>query len=67
MVSWIALRGRCRCCDEPISAMYPAIELLVALGWMLAAHHFGPTFTAVRVAVFGTVMLGVAITDARTT
>ena len=65
IVSWLALRGRCRCCDEPISAMYPAIELAVALGWLLAIRHYGATFTAFRVAVFGTVLLGVAMTDAR--
>jgi leader peptidase (prepilin peptidase)/N-methyltransferase len=49
----------------PISVMYPAVELLVALGWLLSAAVFGPTFTAVRVAVFGTIMLGIAVTDAR--
>jgi leader peptidase (prepilin peptidase)/N-methyltransferase len=64
MLSWLALRGRCRCCDEPISAMYPLIELVVACGWLLSARHFGLTFTAFRVAVFGTVLLGVAMTDA---
>lgn len=65
VVSWIALRARCRCCDERISAMYPAIELIVGFGWMLAVQYFGPSFTALRVAVFGTVLLGVAMTDAK--
>ncbi len=66
LVSWLVLRARCRHCGLSISAVYPAVELFVALGWMLAAMAFGPTFTAVRVAVFGTVMLGIAVTDART-
>jgi leader peptidase (prepilin peptidase)/N-methyltransferase len=65
VVSWIALRGRCRCCDESISVLYPAIELTVALGWLLAAWHFGPTLDAFRVAVVGTTLLGIAVTDAR--
>jgi leader peptidase (prepilin peptidase)/N-methyltransferase len=65
MVSWIALRARCRCCDEPISVMYPLVELTVALGWLAAVHFYGPTLMALRVAVFGTVLLGVAITDAK--
>jgi leader peptidase (prepilin peptidase)/N-methyltransferase len=65
LLSWIVLRGRCRCCDEPISIMYPLVELTVALGWLAAAHYFGFTLTALRVAVFGTVLLGVAITDAK--
>ena len=33
--------------------------------WLAAVVHYGPTFTAVRVAVFGTVLLGIAITDAK--
>ncbi|HYD54806.1 MAG TPA: prepilin peptidase [Gemmatimonadaceae bacterium] len=65
MVSWLALRGRCRCCDERISIQYPLVELAVGLGWMAACWSFGPTFTAVRVAIFGTVLAGIAITDAR--
>lgn len=65
LVSWLALRARCRCCDEPISVMYPAVELTVALGWLAAVHAYGPTFMALRVALFGTVLLGIALTDAR--
>jgi leader peptidase (prepilin peptidase)/N-methyltransferase len=28
IVSWIALRGECRCCGLPISARYPSVEAL---------------------------------------
>jgi leader peptidase (prepilin peptidase)/N-methyltransferase len=63
--SWIFLRAKCRVCEEPISVQYPLIELTVALGWMMAVSAYGPTFTAVRVAIFGTILLGVAITDLR--
>lgn len=63
--SWLFLKGKCRCCDEQISVQYPLIELTVAIGWVLAVNAFGPTFTAIRVAVFGTILLGVAITDLR--
>lgn len=31
VVSWIALRGRCAACDEPISRRYPLIELATAV------------------------------------
>ena len=65
VLSWLLLRGRCRGCALPISPLYPAIELLTALGWMGAVAAFGPTFDALRVAVFGTVLLGIAATDAR--
>jgi leader peptidase (prepilin peptidase)/N-methyltransferase len=66
LVSWLALRARCRCCAEAISPMYFIVELIVALGWLGCVLAFGPTFSAVRVAVFGTVLLGVALTDAQT-
>jgi leader peptidase (prepilin peptidase)/N-methyltransferase len=31
VVSWAVLRGRCRSCRTPISARYPAVELLTAV------------------------------------
>jgi leader peptidase (prepilin peptidase)/N-methyltransferase len=65
ILSWVALRGKCRCCDEPISPEYPIIELVVAIGWLLALNHYGLTFNALRVAIFGTILLGVALTDAK--
>jgi leader peptidase (prepilin peptidase)/N-methyltransferase len=65
MASWLVLRAKCRVCDEPISFQYPLIELIVALGWLSAVNTYGPNLTAIRVAVFGTILLGVAITDLR--
>jgi leader peptidase (prepilin peptidase)/N-methyltransferase len=64
--SWIALRGRCAGCGERISLQYPLVELSTAMIW--AGAFLLPqlsTLTAVRVAVFATVMLGVAVTDAK--
>jgi len=65
IVSWLVLRGKCSDCREPISIQYPIVELLVGLIWLYASFHFGMTFTAFRVAVFATVLLGIAITDAK--
>ena len=65
VLSWIFLKARCRVCEEPISVQYPLIELAVAIGWLMAVNAYGPTFTAVRVALFGTILLGVAVTDLR--
>lgn len=33
VLSWLALRGRCRHCGEPIGARYPLIELATGLLW----------------------------------
>ena len=65
IVSWLVLRGRCSSCGERISIQYPIVEILVGLLWLAAYLQFGMTFTAFRVAVFATVMLGIAITDAK--
>jgi leader peptidase (prepilin peptidase)/N-methyltransferase len=65
ILGWLLLRGRCAGCNLPIAATYPAIELLVALGWLGAALAYGPSLLALRVAVFGTVLLGIAVTDAK--
>ena len=37
IVSWLALRGRCRHCGEPISPRYPVVELLTALAFAAVA------------------------------
>ena len=65
VVSWLVLRARCRCCDERISAIYPLGEILVGVVWALCVARWGPSFTALRVAVFLTILSGVALTDLR--
>jgi leader peptidase (prepilin peptidase) / N-methyltransferase len=41
VVSWLALRGRCAYCANPISPRYPAVELATAVLSAWAAYHFG--------------------------
>jgi leader peptidase (prepilin peptidase) / N-methyltransferase len=65
LASWLVLRARCRCCDEPISSIYPLGELAIGLLWALCVAELGPTFTALRVAIFLTILVGVALTDLR--
>ncbi|MEM6431268.1 MAG: prepilin peptidase [Deinococcota bacterium] len=40
--SWLALGRRCRKCRTPISARYPIIEGIMALGFVLLAWRFPP-------------------------
>src|SRR5207245_2914009 len=42
VVSWLLLRGRCRKCGARISARYPAIEILTAVLFGLAAWRIRP-------------------------
>ena len=65
VVSWVLLRGQCRSCKAPISIQYPLIELLVAVLWAASALVYGLTLHALAGAVFGTILLGIAVTDAR--
>jgi leader peptidase (prepilin peptidase) / N-methyltransferase len=63
VLSWLLLRGRCRGCALPISVQYPLIELLVGVLWVASVYQFGFGLTALRVAVCGTILLGVLMTD----
>lgn len=45
IVSWLALRGRCRHCRTRISPRYPLIELATALSFALVALVFGAAIT----------------------
>ena len=40
LVSWLALRGRCRSCGAWIGWRYPLLELAVAVLWALTAWQF---------------------------
>ncbi len=42
--SWLYLRGKCRSCKKPISALYPFIELLTALLFCLIALYIEPRY-----------------------
>jgi leader peptidase (prepilin peptidase)/N-methyltransferase len=41
VVSWVALRGRCRECAEPISVRYPLVELATAGVFIVLALRIG--------------------------
>jgi leader peptidase (prepilin peptidase) / N-methyltransferase len=43
VLSYIFLKGKCRSCGSRISAIYPAVELVTGLLFMLAFYQFGLT------------------------
>lgn len=65
ILGFLMLRGRCRTCGAPISVQYPIIELATGLIWLAAAVRFGLSWDAVHSASFLTLLLGIAMTDAR--
>jgi leader peptidase (prepilin peptidase)/N-methyltransferase len=64
VLSWLALRGRCRNCREPISARYPLLEL--AVGALFAATvvvlHDDPLQLALGLVLVAT-LAAVTLTD----
>lgn len=62
ILSWIALRGRARCCGRPFSIRYPAVELLTALLFLAAWLQFAPAKALVGM-VFIAIMLCATFID----
>ncbi len=65
VLSWLALRGRCLSCKVPISVQYPLVELATGAIWVGAYLYFGLNWQALSAAIFCTLLLGIAVTDAR--
>lgn len=65
VLSWILLRGRCRNCSSGISIQYPLVELGTGGTWAGMVWIHGPGLEAVRIALFVTILLGIAVSDAR--
>src|SRR2546426_4012605 len=63
--SWLWLRGKCRWCHKPISIQYPIIEASVGLLWVVALLYYGFTMHALAAAIFGTILVGIGVIDAR--
>lgn len=65
VVSWLVLGARCRHCKLPIPVLYPLVELVTGVIWFWAAWHYGLSVEMLRAALFFTILLGIAMTDAR--
>jgi len=63
VLSWLLLRGRCRHCNNRISARYPAIEMLTALMFVCAALRFGPSMELAAFSILFASLIAVAAID----
>ena len=52
VLSWLALRGRCRACGARISVRYPIVEILGGVAAAAAIAHFGATPAGAAACVF---------------
>ena len=63
VVSWVALRGKCKGCGERIGVVYPAVELLTALLIAASFLAFGWSGTSFVAAFFCATLVTVSATD----
>ncbi|MBO9665052.1 A24 family peptidase [Dokdonella sp.] len=66
LLSWLALRGRCRYCKASISWQYPLVELLTALASTTIACKFGLGWPLGAGLAFTWILIAAAGIDART-
>ncbi len=66
VLSWIALRGRCRHCKTPISIQYPLVELITAVASAAVVWKFGPTYASAAGLLFTWTLIALAGIDMRT-
>ena len=62
---WLWLRGKCRACGEPISPMYPLIEMVTGLLFVAAYMDFGITQAFVKWIFFTCLLVILTVTDLR--
>jgi leader peptidase (prepilin peptidase) / N-methyltransferase len=63
--AWLWLKGKCRACSEPISVMYPLVELATGLLFVAAYVEYGLTQTTVKWLFFTCLVLILTVTDLR--
>jgi leader peptidase (prepilin peptidase)/N-methyltransferase len=65
VLSWILLRGKCRNCHTPISAMYPTIEFVTALLFVACYLSFGLSLATLKWLFFSSILVVLIVTDYR--
>jgi len=63
VISWLALRGKCRNCKAPISARYPAVELLTGVLAGLLVWTFGSGLVGLATLLFLFLLVAMTFID----
>lgn len=66
VVSWLALRGRCRKCKARISAQYPLVEALNGILYVIVFIVNGVNWTSVLYCLFVSALIVLSVIDFRT-
>ena len=65
VLSYLILRGRCRACGTRISPMYPAVELLTGILFLLTYLAFGISLATIKWSIFAAIIVVLVFTDLR--
>jgi leader peptidase (prepilin peptidase)/N-methyltransferase len=65
VLSYVLLRGRCRDCGQRISLLYPLVEILTAVVFLLEYWRYGLTIEFAKGLVFAMLMIILIFTDLR--
>ena len=63
LISYILLKGRCRCCHRRISFQYPLIEGVTALGSLILFLKFGPSLSYLFYFSFVAALIVITVID----
>ncbi|MBZ5534401.1 MAG: prepilin peptidase [Acidobacteriia bacterium] len=63
ILSYLILKGRCRACGTSISVMYPVVELLTGLFFLLCGLRFGYTLETLKYFVLGSGLIVLIFSD----
>ncbi len=63
VASWVVLRGRCRTCGERISAMYPTVEAVTGVVFVLGGLFYGWTPLLAARLLFACAMIVLFVID----
>ena len=66
LLSWLALRGKCRHCHAPISAQYPLVEFVTMLMVLACVWQFGFGWRGFGAVLFTCFLVALAGIDLRT-
>ena len=65
LLSYLFLRGKCRHCKAKISILYPTVELVTALLFLVVFYQFGKTLDFVHALIFVSVLIPIFVIDAQ--
>jgi leader peptidase (prepilin peptidase) / N-methyltransferase len=63
LFSYLALRGRARCCGQPIGIRYPLVELMTGAAFVGLAVRYGWSLAALKWAIFEAILIVLFWTD----